>query len=101
MSNNPANNLNIQGTSEYLIINTKWPHLSYIMPILISLVNSIHLFELCTSHMRNGSLPSFLVLHKLKDPLAHVNSCVDPMYTVGLYYVALCLCDYVYVHLSV
>ncbi len=55
-------NLNIQGTSKCPIINIKRLHLSYIMSIFISLVNSIHLFELCTSDMSNGCLPSFLVL---------------------------------------
>ncbi len=55
-------NLNIQGTSKCPIINIKQLHLSYIMSIFISLVNSIHLFELCTSDMSNGCLPSFLVL---------------------------------------
>ncbi len=37
-------------------------HLSYMGPILISLLNAIHIFQFCTSHMSNGCLPLFLVM---------------------------------------
>ena len=54
--------LSIQDTPEYHINNIKRPHLSYMGPILISLLNAIHVFQLCTLHMSNDCLPLFLVM---------------------------------------
>ena len=57
--------LSIQDTSEYHIDNIKRLHLSHMGPILISVLNSIHVFQLCTSHMSSNCLPLFLVMESM------------------------------------
>ncbi len=54
-------------------------------PILISLLNAIHVFQLCTSHMNNGCLLLFLVMRGLWKCFTVSEMLKTPYHTIMIY----------------